>query len=203
MPINLPTINDARFLGMTACGRLRPDRPNFGQIFDRPKPWGGVAEVGSGQDRLILGTHWGTKGHIHIDYVRKDEYGDTSDSEQLRIEEIQDRLNRIVGEPISGTFLGRYRLPLSVLPERGLINASRFGFEHGQLSITMSGGELAIEGAPIQSLNWRIKKNSDIVIDLKGKMDTMIDHDYLIRYYDLLNQCLDILVLARVGNADL
>lgn len=194
MPIKLPTINGAHFLGMSACGDLESEPDILEELFDDSQHEL-VAALALGGEQMVLALLVGSKAskHVHIDLVKESAYGKRDT--KVAVDEIHRRLEPFLGEPIAAKFFGRYRVPLDSLPDGGLINTLRFEVKFDAFSLATTGGELSITGAPIDSLDWKVRGDR-VVVDLEGNINTNISDDYLVSIYESLDRAFKGLILA-------
>lgn len=201
MSIQLPTIEASYFTGMMACGHLESEPEVLNRLLDGSRHEL-VAALILGNEQMILVLIVGDKSskHIHIDLVKESDYRTKEGQSRVTADEIQSRLAPLMGQPIAVSFFGRYRIPVASLPKGGLIDTLKFNVNTNDFSLTVTGSELSITGAPINKLSWKAG-NEHVVVDLDGEINTTINKDYLIRLYDFLNIAFEGLVLPG-GNYD-
>lgn len=206
MNINIFYPDDQQFLGLTACGRIQANSDLARQVLALNSGREIATEEGADDNGMTLCAVWGKKAdRLHIDYVRSSEFKKWKiDVEGVSMESMQNDLGKLTGQRISGTFMGRYVVPISSIPPSGIIAFLSFETKSGKMSMSMTGAELAISGAPVDSLSWKLDRTKKhVTVDLRGKINREINSDYLTDLRATLDMAFKILVAQERPDGNL
>jgi len=200
MPITFPDFRDTRCVAVGACGTLDTNEKAVRTLIDEPKGQVLVASYRISKStafiRVLLGG--ASPGHVHIDVYKREAFGAVPPKQTHKRKDIEKILDRFMGSKITTSSFGRFLLPIDELPKEGLILSTFFVKKQGDLSITMSGANFLIKGAPIRNIAWQFVKGGPLIrIDIDARIETEIRNDYLIKQIQLLDSGLRLFVLGR------
>lgn len=206
MPIVIPRLTNRYCAGISVCGELTNQEPNFLKKIKHLQAQSKVlaVEVQRGRVPEVAVLDWGggDDRHIHVDIYKKkflnlDELEFTSS-----VEEIQGKLDEIVGEQVLANLKGRFRVPVKIIPERGVIHSTFFRLDRGGFSIASTGGEFAIEGAPIKRMAWSLdEKREYLYVEMSTKVILSISEKYLEDIYETFVFFFKSLVMGDASDA--
>jgi hypothetical protein len=200
MPVKLPDLSATRCVAFLACGTLDTEKHEALEQTEKQAENVLVASYGHGKTahlvRLVMGGS--NPRHVHVDVLRKAMVKDDFLKATHKRKEIETILNALQNEKIDTKVAGLFIIPLDELPEGSLIRSTFFDKKQGDLSIKATGAKLTIKGAPIQGIEWEFDEDAVMAkIDMRARVETVIDSDYLTRQLGLLESGFKLFVLGE------
>jgi len=199
MALILPSFEATYCRAITVCGK-----PDLGQdktlISILPKKPFIISYKAAGHTaylRLLSICEKATS--VHIDCAKKENFPSANIPKPTGTKLGLDRVfKRLDGISIDAGISAIFELPLTELPEGGLIRSSNNVLKSGSLKIRQISAVYKIEGAPISLLSWDLPDNEkDLCIQLVGSTPEKIGDDYLIRSLNWINNIFNLFVLEK------
>ena len=204
MAFSLPTFENSRCQGLTACGMLQTKDKDLIRWIDARKNEAIVAHYkASGEPALIRVVFGGTTDcHVHIDVLKRSFFLNRPVPKRTTpLAEIQIALAHVSGEQIIVESRSRFFVSINDLPRKGIARATSFVVKQDNLSIKMTGARFSIQGAPIQEINWFYRDKDSIGVDLEAVVSTTIQDDYLTSLLEMAETAFREFVLGNVPHA--
>ena len=122
--------------------------------------------------------------YLHVDCARSVLFP-TGETPKVtgKKEDILKLIESVSGIDLEATVCACFRVPLSVVPESGLIRSLLPEHKSDDVSMKMTGATFSLGGAPISRLQWRVlstKDKQDMVhVDLRGDRRFQVSDKYL------------------------
>jgi hypothetical protein len=198
MALILPDFHDPYLRELWACGHVRLDDPHWlptrdslettYQIPDGPQAW----------IRFTVNDQQDGRRHFHFDVWRVPPVERPADVRVGTLEEIQGMVARFQGACVNVNIVSEYRIPMNVLPRRGLIS-SFLGIEAQACGSTLSldGGSMRISGADtFCKLEWKCDADrQNVCVNLFGSSQSEVSDGYLTGIVETMHDGLECFVL--------
>lgn len=175
MALRLPKFENTSCCLLTACGRIGTEDKALLKWLAKQKPLHARYKASGrmGYARAYFGSR-----HFHIDVATKEYFGASPPGSKNKISEIRRAVKELEGEEVNVEIKGLYRLSKAELP--AIIRSALVETQEGDVSLQTIGGTLAVRGAPIHELSWRIPPGEgNAIIILKSRTSTTINDSYL------------------------
>ena len=127
--------------------------------------------------------------HIHVNVARLDFLDkEALPKERGSLADWQATLEKLHGLSLNLGLIGSYRLPWNKIPEDGLIRGlAGVSTDVGGQSLSLTGAEIAIQGAPYTKLTWS-KNNGAVQGEIFARLDSILSESYLDEAANLLEK---------------
>lgn len=196
MSVRLPTFEDSHCQLMTACGEIVSQDAQLLKWLKKQKSLD-ARYRGAGRSAYVHAGFGGSSGrHVHIDVAPREFFRRSPPKTKNSIAEVRKVLAKTEGHQINVHVDGLYVVQESNCS--AIIQATRLKIQEGDVSIATTGGRLAVEGAPIYQIVWRLRKNRDEVeIRLRARTSSIIGPSYLEDCFALLESAFQAFVLGE------
>jgi len=204
MGIELPTFENSYGLLLTACGRLRDEeiRTKGKRREERTKVARYYTASGTAFVRASLG--YKQIPHLHVDCVlRKYFPKDRIPKVTHKKAEVLKIIERVLGTTIELSIVGCFKVPMTELPEGGIIHSLSVEQKTVDVSIRLTGGSYTLTGAPVKEIHWReLQEGKRLVhVRIKGEKTSKVSEAYLREMWDWINDQFSLFVLGKIKNA--
>jgi hypothetical protein len=202
--MQLPRFEDPYCKAITACGQIRAGDKSLLELLGKKTPMIASYTVPSGTAYLQVLRGEKHKQRLHIDCALAREFAKGPIPKVTHeMANLQHLLNRAVGSEIDVRIIGTFVLPLSKLPEPGMIRSLLGGMKTGNVEMRLTAGTLSISGAPISEIRWSIMdRGTSVRIEVRAGVSKRIEDSYLPSLVDWVNQQFLRFVLGRTKNAN-
>jgi len=178
MSFRFPSFADSKCVSLTACGRLVTD--------DKPLlKWISTQETLQARYRaknrtgfVFVSMGGEAKDAVHIDVSMPEYFRKGLPKATNKISEVRAAVERLYGIRIDAHIAGRYLVGLKNLPP--MIASLIADTTVGEVSLRTIGGTIAVTGAPIDVIHWRIWESRNCAaLDLNAWATLEINEDYL------------------------
>lgn len=157
MYIEIPDFSDSHVQSFSACGLLadEDDNSSKGETVIEAK----IEQNESIWCRLIVGQQSDPDGiHLHFDTCRESYFDpDRIPKSDSKFDDIINLISPYKGLSISGTARSAFMLPLSGIPDNGIMSLlSNISAETKDNSMQLTGGNFSVEKGPLRSIRWRL-----------------------------------------------
>jgi hypothetical protein len=205
MPITLPDLKNTHCVSLTACGEIKTaNRALLKWLKNEKKSSVADLDKTKRDTYVTLGLGEYTGKHFHVD-VTKESYDPRPKrkaSKSLDVNQIQKKLEKLIGKEVIVDLKGMFEIEISELPEGGIIKSLFFQTQLGDIAIKMKGAKLSIKGTPVNEITWQIKPDSKkIGVYLEAEnMKITVSENYLTNALVLLENAFKIFVLGKLAN---
>lgn len=202
MPITLPLFGNTSCRVLTVCGCIRePEHPITSVL---PESERSVAAYRGADQKVYLSVLPGGKKHthLHVDcalqgFFPKDHAPKTNTTKDKLLAVLQ----KAVGLTLDAGICGGFLVPLTDLPEQGLIRSLSAEQKTADLSARLTSGECKIEGAPVGRLSWRIgDEQKDVFIRIEAHREEKVDDQYLLRSLEWIEKQFALFVMGKTAD---
>jgi len=205
MSIKFPTFTDTYCKIFTVCGKIKNKKKVLDESAKTQLKKSMAVFYETDQGDGFLSIFSGKKEeHLHIDCALKKFFPKGQvpkiTSEKNQVENI---LENFIDSTINVRTQGFFVFPFEELPIHGLIRSLSFEEKISDIKVKLIGGELLIEGAPINNIEWKINKDKSevnaLIISEIPELIT-IDDEYLNRLISSLENAAKNLILGEATN---
>ena len=188
MPIAFPDLRASRCVNFASCGWIETKDSAILRVLKRqPKPWM-VARYRSPSGIVYVRAGFGGEDgtHCHLDFASPDFFPDKKGPKQThKVADIQAVLERLVGQQIKCGLEGDFLITREELPP--LIQASASETHEDSVSIRMTAGRFSIQGAPIRSITWAIRREGDsAILTFEATKPGVVNESYLVDAFQVI-----------------
>lgn len=205
MAMQLPRFEKTSCRILTVCGRIKEEENPLPKLLPQKKPLV-AAYRAAGQNVYLRVLPGGKKHtHLHVDCALRAFFGkDRGPKATAKKADIVKILGQAAGLTIDVGICGGFLVPLSDLPEGGLVRSLSTEQKTGDMSVRLTSGECKIDGAPVRRLFWSIgDEQKDVFVRLEAERQEKVDDQYLMRSLDWIEKQFSLFVLGKTadGNA--
>jgi len=107
-------------------------------------------------------------------------------------------LEQAIGLTLDVEICGGFLVPLTDLPEQGLIRSLFAEHKTADLSVRLTSGEFRIEGAPVRRMFWTFKDDDkNVSIGIEANRKEKVDDQYLVRSLEWIEKQFTLFVLGK------
>ncbi|HEV57866.1 MAG TPA: hypothetical protein ENN87_10290 [Phycisphaerales bacterium] len=204
MAIELPRLREENGLSLTVCGRI-----TGGSGVETVEPRIAHFERGKAKGVIRACRNQGPKTkstHLHVDCALRSFFGEQRVPKATHdLGQVLDVIQGVVGLPLVASVTGVFKVPLSALPEGGIIRSLGAETRAGDLSMKLTGGTLSLKGAPIKRVSWHESGEGNelsVWIRVVGEQSFTVSSGYLTEAWAWVSGQYAMFVLgtARTGN---
>jgi hypothetical protein len=201
MPITLPDLKNTRCISLTACGEIKTtDRALLKWLKSQKKTVFADLNKSKGDTCVTLGLGEYTGKHFHVDVSSSSEK--SAFASRLKINQIQEKLEKLIGKEVLVDFKGMFEIEITELPEGGIIKSLFFQTQFGDVAVKMKGAKLSIKGTPVNDITWQVKpdgKKVGIYLEAEN-LKTIVTENYLNTALLMLESVFKVFVLGKISN---
>ena len=204
MPITLPDLKNTHCVSLTACGEIKTtDKDLLKWLKDENKSL--VADLDKHNRQLYVTVGLGeyTGKHFHLDVTNESYQSKKSFSHtrNVRIDQVQKKLEKLIGEEVLVDLKGMFEIELGELPEGGIVKSLLFETK-GDVAIKLKGAKLSITGAPVNEITWQLSpKGKKIGVFLEAEnLKITVGENYLTDALARLESALKVFILGKISN---
>lgn len=116
--------------------------------------------------------------HIHVDLTRSKKV-----TPNASVEDIVTRLEPFIGQKADLVMKGTFRVAEL---HSTLLRPMVAEYRVGDVQVRMTGGTVAVTGAPVQTISWQIEDDSSASIEMRIRTDKVLTESYIVDGLDLL-----------------
>ncbi len=202
--MRLPSFEYTACRNITLCGRIMvPDH-----ALQKPLPDAEplVAAYRAAGQKVFFRVLPGGKEHthLHVDcavqgYFAKHRTPKTNTTKTKLLSILRQAMGSRLDVAVAGGFI----VPLSDLPEQGLIRSLSAGQRKGGLSARLTSGACIIEGASIQHMSWYIEdEQQNVFVNIKARREFEVDEHYIEQSLHWIEEQFRLVVLGEVADAN-
>jgi hypothetical protein len=190
MLLKIPNLNDYSCVRVGLCGNFVDEgsvrEEEVYEIARHPKSKGLL--------RLMIGGD-STKRHFHCDYALRDYFGGDAPKPSTTYKDFCEILSRFEDRQIHVALRADYKIPQDDLPP--LLSAARLNYEKSGISLTTTGGILAVKGIPVQEIEWRVYKDGMATVVFRSACEGKIDRELLTAPFSVMNDAAMVILKAK------
>jgi hypothetical protein len=200
MSIILPDFKDRKCLEVSICGFIsEPDYVQKVEVLPLEKLLIATYER-SGQKvfaRMVPPFPLDEDKDVHIHIELDPASGKSQPRVNCSIDDILNRLDTFVGQKINIRVAGTFRTNLAELPSFIRPLLMEYG-DPGKVQVRMTGGTLAVQGAPIQRISWQLlDKEGGARITLEARTEVNLSESYLVDQLDMLESAFNSFIVGE------
>jgi hypothetical protein len=204
MPITLPDLKNTHCVSLTACGEIKTtDRALIKWLKSEKRSSIADLDVSSNDTYITVGLGEYTGKHFHLDVTKESfEPKKSVSASRLKIEQVQKKLEKLIGREVLVDLKGMFEIEINELPEGGIIKSLFFQTQLGDVGIKLKGAKLSIKGAPVNEITWQAKsdgKKIGVYLEAENLKFT-VSESYLINALATLENTLKVFVLGKLPN---
>jgi hypothetical protein len=200
MAIKLPTFEKSYGLIMTVCGKLKQASSQTKKGRDQ-KPKVARFSTPAGNAFIRVWVTGKPVSHLHVDcalqkFFPKDRIPKVTHKKV----DVLKVIKRVIGLQIDVNIRACFGVPITELPEGGIVRALSVEQKTNDMSVKLTGGSLAVTGAPVSRVQWRIAKDNAktvVEIQMEGETSSTISENYLQESWQWINNQFSLFVLGR------
>lgn len=198
MAIELLKFEKTYGVSLTVCGKLKGRAP---KIKAQRKEKARVARYQSGRRTAFVRSwlHAKRKLYLHVDCALEKVFL-TKPKVTHKKAEILEIIEAVRGFEIEAGIIARFEVPLTKLPETGLVKALSTEHRISDMSVKLTGAAVSLTGTPVKSIDWAIYKrgkNEMVLVRIEGERAAKVDDKYLSESWNWINEQFLFFVLGR------
>lgn len=203
MLILLPRFENSYALLITACGRLKSNKTVGSKVKAQKAR---VARYQTAAGRAFLRAWLNNKSEkfLHVDCALHKFFPKSKLPKVThRKEEVLRIINSALGIGIDVNIRACFIVPMSQLPESGVIRSMSVEQKTVDVSITLAGASLSLTGTPVRRIDWHQleDKKGHVYVRLEGEITTTVSEEYLCEIWSWINSQFCLFVLGKRANA--
>jgi hypothetical protein len=179
MSIKLPRLKEASCVILTACAELKPENVAFLKDLSEKEERVTKGRSGAATVYLRLLTDCVDGRHLHIDCALIDYFsGAKAPKTTDKMRDIAKILDQAMGAVVDVYASATFVLPLSQMPEKGMVGLLYGKQETVGVSMRLTAGTFTISGTPVRSIKWSVdSKKKQVRLKLEAEKQAHIVSD--------------------------
>jgi hypothetical protein len=202
MPIVLPRLGKTLCSALTVCGYIRELKHPMVSVLPEKDAWV-AAYQGENEKVFIRILPGGNKHtHLHVDCFSKKFFDEKRiPKTNITKNKLLSVLEKAIGLTLDAEIYGGFIVPLTDLPESGLIRSLFTEHKTADMSVQLTSGECKIEGTPVRSMSWTIKGDrKNVHIGIEASREEKVDEQYLVRTLEWIEKQFALFILGKTVN---
>ena len=198
MAIELPKFEKTYGVMLTACGELKGRSSKIKELHERKTR---VARYKSSNGTAFVRSRLVKKGgtYLHVDCALGKIFSQKTKVTHSKAE-VLEIIEDVRGLEIELGIIGRFEVPISKLPETGLVRALSTEHSISDMSVKLTGASLSLMGTPVKKIDWGIherKKSEMVFVTIRGERPIKVDDKYLSESWNWIDEQFLLFVLGR------
>jgi len=164
--LEIPLLQDVNLMEVAVCGHLRTNKTSVRRSLNALKG-DNVARVGGRKSNRYLEVFGsGKTNHLHVEVIFRSQKW-TSGRTLRPLDEIANKIIQFTGIPIDASITGKFYIPLSELPEDGLIRSSMDETTRAGITARKTGQTLSMSDGPVKELAWSLVQDDEDLVEVE------------------------------------
>jgi len=199
MAIEIPKFEKTYGVMLRACGKLKGQTSKVKAQSEKKKTR--VARYRSENKTVFIRSWLHAKGglYLHVDCALGKVFS-TRPKVTHKKAEVLEIIEAVRGFEIEAGIIGQFEVPLTKLPETGLVRALSTEHRINDMSVKLTGAAVSLTGTPVKNMNWAMYKRGKtemVLVKIEGEITTRVDDKYLSESWNWINEQFLLLVLGR------
>lgn len=199
MAIELPKFENTYCVMLTACGQLKGQELKTKAVCEKKKPR--VARYISATGTAFVRCRLVNKGglYLHVDCAQGKIFPTKPKATHKKME-VLEIIEAVRGLEIESGIIARFEVPITELPETGLVRALSTEHRISNMSVNLKGAAVSLTGMPIKNIYWDIHEENNrqmVYVRMEAERVARVDDKYLTGSWNWIDEQFLLFVLGR------